>query len=135
MGSRTPSSTFDTQSIRPLASRVFIAPILFLDPGPRLRGTVRKVAAPTDTGWDVKRLIRLPEVIATAGLGRTEIYRLMALGRFPKAVPLGARATAWDSDEVQSWVQGRIAAREDATADRAALGRRLVEARQAKASR
>ncbi len=58
-----------------------------------------------------KELGRLPRVKGVVGLSRSEIYRLIALGRFPKPVPLGARAVAWDMDEVQVWVRERILAR------------------------
>lgn len=77
----------------------------------------------------MKRLIRLPEVLSTTGLSRSEIYRLISLGRFPKAIPLGERANAWDSDAVQAWIRERIAAQEKLAEQRAATGRRLVEAR------
>jgi prophage regulatory protein len=59
-----------------------------------------------------KRLIRLPEVRRTVALSRSEIYRLVALKRFPPPIPLtGGRAVAWDVDEIQEWVRSRIAAR------------------------
>lgn len=61
-----------------------------------------------------KQLIRLPQVRQTVALSRSEIYRLISLGRFPRSVPLGARAVAWDADEVQAWVRERIAARKAA---------------------
>jgi len=61
-----------------------------------------------------KQLIRLPAVRATVGLSRSEIYRLISLGRFPRPIPLGDRARAWDSDEIQGWVRERIAARKAA---------------------
>lgn len=61
-----------------------------------------------------KQLARLPRVRQAVSLSRSEIYRLMSLGRFPKSVPLGARAVAWDWDEVQAWVGERIAARKAA---------------------
>ncbi len=77
----------------------------------------------------MKRLIRLPEVRSMTGLGRSEIYRLEALGRFPKRVPIGERATAWDSEEIEVWVAERIAARDQAAKQRSAVGRRLARAR------
>ena len=58
-----------------------------------------------------KYLLRLPQVRKAVGLSRSEIYRLMALGRFPQSVPLGERIRAWDADEVQAWVLQRINAR------------------------
>ncbi len=58
-----------------------------------------------------KRLDRLPVVKTTVGLSRSEIYRRIAIGDFPKPVPLGKRAVAWDADEIQAWVRERIEAR------------------------
>jgi len=59
-----------------------------------------------------KRLERLPAVKARTGLGRSEIYRRCALGTFPLPVKLGARASAWDSHEIDRWIAGRIAERD-----------------------
>lgn len=61
-----------------------------------------------------KQLIRLPQVRQTVGLSRSEIYRLISVGRFPRPVPLGERARAWDADEIQTWVRERIDARKAA---------------------
>ena len=60
----------------------------------------------------MKQLLRLPQVKQAVGLSRSEIYRLIALGRFPRPVPLGDRARAWHSDEVSAWIQSRIDARD-----------------------
>jgi len=57
-------------------------------------------------------LIRLPDVKRLTGLSTTEIYRRIAEGRFPKQVPLGAKATAWVESEVRGWVVARIAERD-----------------------
>ncbi|MAX56789.1 MAG: transcriptional regulator [Alcanivoracaceae bacterium] len=60
------------------------------------------------------RIMRLKEVMDTTGLGRSYIYKLIADGVFPKPVPLGARATGWVSDEVESWILERIGDRDQA---------------------
>jgi len=60
------------------------------------------------------RIMRLKEVMDTTGLGRSYIYKLIADGVFPKTVPLGARATGWVSDEVESWILERIGERDQA---------------------
>lgn len=60
-----------------------------------------------------KKLLRLQQVREIVGLSRSEIYRLIAAARFPRQIPLGQRARAWDADEVQAWVHDRIAARKD----------------------
>lgn len=61
---------------------------------------------------DHRRLIRLPEVLRSAGLSRSEWYRLISLQRAPQAVPLGERSRAWVESEVQAWIAERIAARD-----------------------
>jgi prophage regulatory protein len=77
----------------------------------------------------MKRLIRLAEVRSVTGLSRTSVYRLEAEGAFPKRIPLSAFAVAWDADEVQGWVESRIAEREKRLRQRAAVGKRLAKAR------
>lgn len=57
-------------------------------------------------------LERLPGVSARTGLSRSEIYRRIAAGDFPAPVKLGERASAWNAAEVDSWIAGRIAARD-----------------------
>ena len=48
------------------------------------------------------------------GLSRSVIYALMAEDRFPKPIKLSSRAVGWISEEVDAWIQSRIAAREAA---------------------
>lgn len=57
-------------------------------------------------------LERLPQVRARTGLSRSELYRRMASGDFPKPVKLGERASAWAEHEVTAWIAARIAARD-----------------------
>jgi prophage regulatory protein len=59
-----------------------------------------------------KQLLRFPQVQERVGLSRSEIYRLIGLGHFPAAVPLGARARAWIDVEIDNWIKSRIAARD-----------------------
>lgn len=54
-------------------------------------------------------LERLPQVQARTQLSRSEIYRRIAAGRFPSPIKLGSNITAWDSREVDLWIQARIA--------------------------
>ena len=55
------------------------------------------------------KLIRLPAVLGYTGYGRSMIYKLIKEGNFPKPVQLGTRAVAWVDEEVEAWVQGRVA--------------------------
>ena len=47
---------------------------------------------------------RLRQVLEQTGLSRSSMYELIAVGRFPQPVALGARAVGWRSDEVISWI-------------------------------
>lgn len=53
-------------------------------------------------------LERLPCVRARTGLSRSEIYRRIASGEFPSPIKLGVRASAWDSEEIDAWIENRI---------------------------
>ena len=55
------------------------------------------------------RFLRLPEVLERTGLSRSTIYLRLGAGRFPRPVPLGARAVGWIEAEVDEWVRERIA--------------------------
>jgi len=57
-------------------------------------------------------LERLHSVRARVSLSRSEIYRRVALGTFPKPVKLGERASAWSAAEIDQWIADRIAARD-----------------------
>ena len=57
-------------------------------------------------------LERLPQVRARTGLSRSEIYRRIAAGDFPKPIRIGERASAWVGHEVSDWIASRIAARD-----------------------
>jgi prophage regulatory protein len=50
------------------------------------------------------RLIRMPELLERTGLSRTTIYRRMAKGTFPQAVPIGANSCAWHASVVDRWI-------------------------------
>ena len=61
----------------------------------------------------VVRLIGLSVVIAMTSLGKTTLYKLIALGEFPKPVQLTADGTrvAWLFHEVQEWILERATQR------------------------
>lgn len=62
------------------------------------------------------KFIRLNEVKAATGLGRSTIYKYIKLGMFPAAVNLGGRSVAWVEVEVQAWIAERIRERDQHTA-------------------
>ena len=61
-------------------------------------------------------ILRIADLVAAIGLGRSKIYELVADGEFPRPVQLGPRATGWLRSEVEEW----IASRPRATGDRPA---------------
>ena len=65
------------------------------------------------------RLLRLEEVMAITGLGRSTIYRYLrrrssSLPDFPQPLKVGVRAVRWRESEIRAWV----ASRPRATGDR-----------------
>lgn len=58
-----------------------------------------------------RRILRLPEVIAMTGYGRSSIYSFMDAGTFPKCRRIGPRAVGWDSLEIDKWIAVRLGGR------------------------
>ena len=54
------------------------------------------------------RMLRLPEVVRRTALSRSQIYRLIEVGTFPRQVPLSERAAGWIEEEVNGWLRERI---------------------------
>ena len=59
------------------------------------------------------RFIRLPEVLSLVAVSRAQLYRLVALGEFPKQVKLGARSVAWLESEISAWMVERVRQRDN----------------------
>jgi prophage regulatory protein len=51
--------------------------------------------------------LRMHSVIKITGLGRSTIYRLMAIHEFPCPVRLTSRAVAWRSSDIDAWSEKR----------------------------
>lgn len=58
-----------------------------------------------------RRFLRLDEVKHQIGLGRSAIYQKVKSGEFPAPYSLGARAVGWLSEDVEAWIDSRIADR------------------------
>jgi prophage regulatory protein len=56
------------------------------------------------------QFLRLPDVKAITGLGKTSIYELIRDKSFPAPVRLGPRAAAWVRSEVRQWALERVQA-------------------------
>ena len=53
------------------------------------------------------RVLRLPQVKARIGMGRSWIYAAMKRGDFPAPVRLSIRAVGWRVADVDAWIAGR----------------------------
>jgi len=60
----------------------------------------------------VQTILRRPDVERATGLARSTIYEMIADGRFPKPVSLGARSVGWLETEVAAWQKDRISKRD-----------------------
>ena len=54
-------------------------------------------------------IYRLPAVCEVTGLSKATIYRLIAKGKFPARVKLSERCVGWRADEVDAWLEARLA--------------------------
>lgn len=50
-------------------------------------------------------LLRLRSVMQMTGISRTEIYRRMDAGTFPRPVQIGAQTVAWRQSDIQRWIE------------------------------
>ena len=51
------------------------------------------------------KLLRLRQVCALTGLGRSTIYRLIGESAFPEPIRLSARAVAWRVVDLHAWLE------------------------------
>ena len=64
----------------------------------------------------LRRLLRRRVVQDRSGLACSSLYKKVDAGEFLSPVRLGPRAVAWVEDEVNEWIEARIAEREAAEA-------------------
>lgn len=57
------------------------------------------------------KILRRGMVQERTGLSRSTLYAMMAVGRFPKPIPLGLRAVGWAESEITTWLEARKAER------------------------
>tara|TARA_Y100001951_G_scaffold98440_1_gene99253 strand:- start:174 stop:431 length:258 start_codon:yes stop_codon:yes gene_type:complete len=70
--------------------------------------------SPTNTLHPARqqRILRLPEVKAKTGFGRSTIYASIyiprgASGEFPRSIRIGARAVGWLESDIDQWIETR----------------------------
>ena len=61
-------------------------------------------------GRMAKRFLRMKELCSKVGLSRSQIYKLINDGQFPKMSKLGDRVSFWLEEEIDEWM-GQISTR------------------------
>ena len=70
-------------------------------------------ATPRNNGAEMtKKVLRRKAVEAKTGNSTSTMYEKMAAGEFPKPIKLGARAVGWLEDEIDEWIERRLAERD-----------------------
>lgn len=54
------------------------------------------------------QFMRIGEVIRTTGLSRTEVYRRIQRGEFPRQRRVSHRVSVWLKGEVVAWMEERV---------------------------
>jgi prophage regulatory protein len=80
-----------------------------------MAGAVLRITRPClreqyDMAEQFRQFLRLKQIKAQIGLGRTSIYDKIKAGEFPKPYPLGPRAVGWLAEEIDAWIESRIKA-------------------------
>jgi len=57
------------------------------------------------------KFLRVHDVCALIGVGRTTLYALEKKGGFPKRISLIGKSVAWNEAEIIKWMEERMAAR------------------------
>ncbi|OJY71899.1 MAG: hypothetical protein BGP16_16050 [Sphingobium sp. 66-54] len=78
-----------------------------------------------------ERFMTMEQVRGRVALSKTEIYRKIKAGAFPKPVPLGTQKVAFVESEVAAWMDDRLRARAEGEGAerRSQQGRDAVSAR------
>lgn len=61
------------------------------------------------------RLIRLPEVLHRVGWSRSQLYKQIDAGLFPRPIKLSERTVAWVESDLDDWIEARLVAAGRAT--------------------
>lgn len=74
--------------------------------------TLMRNVSPKDAERSDLTILRLPAVRARTGLSRSTIYQRIADGKFPRPVPIGARAVGFLLAEVDAWIVAQVGVRD-----------------------
>jgi prophage regulatory protein len=55
----------------------------------------------------VRTILRLPAVKKASGNEKSQIYKMMAEGEFPRPVRISKQSVGWYEDEIEAWQKAR----------------------------
>ncbi len=55
-----------------------------------------------------RQALRIDSVIERTGISKTQLYRLIKAGKFPRGTNLSARIVAWDEESVNKWLDAKF---------------------------
>jgi len=58
-------------------------------------------------------LLRRKQVEIQVGLSRSAIYKLMAIGLFPKPIKITNKAVAWQQSAINAWIESKITSNQE----------------------
>ena len=114
-GAQQPVAAFDRDPTLPPSRRYKCTTCRERSQKPRPRSDPRQIA-----GAQPDALLLTSEVMEFAGISRSEIYRRMTTGTFPRPMRLGVQRVAWRLSDVQRWIAARAGERPPAELYRAA---------------
>ena len=59
------------------------------------------------------KILKVKQVAAEMNMSIPQVYKLVSLGKFPKQIKLGERASGWLKSELDSWLQSKIDERDE----------------------
>ena len=62
------------------------------------------------------RILRKREVLTRTGLSHTVLYELINAGKFPRQISLSRRCVGWPDQEIDRWIEEKIANRDQSGA-------------------
>lgn len=54
------------------------------------------------------KVLRLPKVLEKIGISRSQLYRLINQGDFPKQYHLSVRTAVWAEAEIEAWLHKKM---------------------------
>ena len=55
-----------------------------------------------------RKAMRINQVLDTVGLSKSQLYRLIKSGKFPRGTNLSERIVVWDMESVDKWLEAKF---------------------------